>query len=127
MKPFVPFTKPVNDTEFFSIEENTIYPDKKPQKYIHIHGYIYQNDVGWSLVKCIWLMIPLKEFIKEYAERKGDYVNDLYEQARQCQNDPHDEKHILDIINNFYGRDSKPMTAEFSEITEDAPYGHYVH
>ena len=127
MIPFIPTTKPTDGTEFFSIEKNIYHPESADSKCVHIHGYIYKNDEGWSLVECIFLTVPLTEFIKNYSERGGDYIDELYEGAKQCQNDPYNDAQTVDIINRFYN--GKPATAklEFSELTTETPLGNYIH
>ena len=148
MEPFKIFAEPT-EVEFFSI-----YTESDGTRYIHLRGYTYFVDGGnpdfmtednpdgdyWANMEARYLEIPLDEFIREYealGENGNDYVNELYEQARQYQDDYSPEE-ILDIINHYYGwgevvdgeyhrvsEGNPDAFLYYSEVTMDTPDGNY--
>jgi hypothetical protein len=142
--PFTPLFAP-SEVEFFSIyTRNGI-------KYIHLWGYTYEtsnfdyqtedNPDGtyWANMEACGVEIPLAEFLKESKgyDSPADYVNDLYEQAKQYQND-YDEDGIVEVINHYY-RDIVFSVDEraknegmpdawlgYDTLTMDTPDGDYI-
>lgn len=144
MKPFTNLTEP-QELDFFSIYT------RDGVKYIHFHGYTYKSDsnewvsesnpngIYWANLEVCGAEMPLADFLAEcrYSFSPTQYVNDLYEEAKQYQGD-YDEAGIVDVINHYY-RDivfsvDYPAKNEgmpdawlgFAEVTMDTPDGNYA-
>lgn len=131
MKPFKQTTKPVS-VEFFSII------DDGGVKSIHLHGYTYESDDCWVNLEACGIIIPLSEFIEGYAaDEDGLYVDSLYEEAKQYEDD-YDADGIVHAINHYYseivfGCNGSPSgdgapdgILDFGEITLETPEGSYA-
>lgn len=128
MMPFTPITTP-QEVEFF-----TIYT-YNGERFIHLHGYIYESDDYWANMEACGIILPLTEFIRDY--RNEDAYNDtLYEQCNQYQGD-YTETEIVEVINHYYrdivfpAREDNPEGYPdawlcYGEITEETPDGSYI-
>lgn len=130
-KPFTPIDKPMS-VEFFSI-----FTDGKGQRFIHLHGYTYESDDYWANMEACGILVPLAEFISNYkGDKGGDYINTLYEEAKQYQGD-YDEQGIVEVINHYYrdivfsvdydnGNGNPDAYLDYGDITPDTPDGQYI-
>ena len=127
--PFFPFSDP-DEVEFFSVI------DYIGEKCVHLHGYTYHSDTYWANMEACGIIVPIAEFIQEYKERGMEYVNELYECAKQYQGD-YDDAGIVEVINHYYrdivfpARKDNPdglpdRWVTYEELTEDTPYGQYI-
>ena len=120
MKGFKKISEPI-EMEFFSIE-----PDYNGGKQIHILGYTYESDTDfgegtWRDVDFTFCIIPLDEFIKNYAKGGIDYVGEIEDEVKQYIGDKTEEE-IVELTNNYFKNGS---VLEYSEITLDTPCGDY--
>ena len=124
MEKFKKVTDPM-ELEFFSID-----PDGKGGKEIHIAGYTYQSDIDfgeglWRNVEFSFCIVPLDEFIKNYAEDEdGEYINNLESEVKQYIGD-HTDEEVVEIINNYFNGNPADYTLSYGEITMDTPCGNY--
>lgn len=131
MKPFTPVTNPVH-ADFFSLYTN---PENN-KRYIHIHGYTYKSDnmdyvsednpngIYWANTECIWLIVELDDFVDTYRERGGEFIDELFQDAKQGQRDLTPAE-MVDAINNYYGI-APDAILDYGEITMDTPDGNYM-
>jgi hypothetical protein len=123
MEKFEKVSDPM-EMEFFSIES-----DGKGGKQIHIGGYTYQSDTDfgeglWRNVEFSFCIVPLDEFIKNYAEDE-DYINNLESEVKQYIGD-HTDGEIVEIINNYFNGSPADCMLEYGEITMNTPCGNYA-
>lgn len=122
MEKFEKVSDPM-EMEFFSIES-----DGKGGKEIHIGGYIYASDIDegegyWRNIEFSFCIIPLDEFIKNYAEDE-DYINNLESEIKQYIVDCTEEE-VVEIINNYFNGNPADYTLDYGEITMNTPCGNY--
>jgi hypothetical protein len=124
MEKFNKVTEPT-ELEFFSID-----PDGNGGKEIHIGGYVYASDTDfgeglWRNVEFSFCIVPLDEFIKNYAEDEdGEYINNIEGEIKQYIGD-HTDEEIVEIINSYFDGNPADYTLTYGEITEDTPCGNY--
>lgn len=114
-------TKPVNDAELYSIEQDL---DCGSGKVIHILSYVYQSDVDWRMVDGTFLYVPLDEFIENYAERGAEYINELWEDTKQYEGEMTEEECLKQM--NLFIEENQAEHLEYDKITIDTPYGAYI-
>ena len=135
MKPFNKATEPF-EADFYTIfMGDGLYGDKNV-KMIHIDGYFYESDSKefvseenpdgeyWANTQACWLIEPLSEFIQN-LRADYNYVNDLFEDAKQYQEDMSREQ-AVDAINHYFDNNPPQYVLPYEEITEDTPCGTYV-
>ena len=130
MKKFEKVNKPI-EGDFYSIVE------QDGKKYIHVNGYIYKSDseefvskdnpngIYWAEIEVNWFVFELSHFIKEYNENGNEWVDSVYTELSQYQDDCNEEK-IVDYINHYFDGDIADAYLDFDELTEDTPCGNYV-
>lgn len=105
-----------------------IYEDNNGVKNIHIFGYVYKGDEDWKNCEFSGFIEPLSEFIEHYKNYSGDcgnYVDEGFCEYAMYEGD-HSAEEILDIINNYHGKNAEVFILDFEDITEDTPCGNYV-
>lgn len=92
-------------------------------KFIEILVYIYERDEDpkWGFVEGQRMLFELKGFVENYAEREQEYVDELWEQARQYQDDLTESEAVKAM--NFYKIDA---VLHYSQVDENTPDGTYV-
>lgn len=144
MTPFNPITRPMS-VEFFSIYE------RDGKKYIHLWGYTYESDGNddfttpenpngryWANMEACGTELLLSEFLDGYnADEDGEYVDTIYQEAKQYQGD-YDDEGIVHIINHYYseivfaldgqprGEGNPDAWLSYGELTMDTPCGEYI-
>ena len=135
MKRFEKATEPFMADFYTIFMGDGLYGDQNV-KMIHIDGYTYKSDskeyvsednpdgVYWANTQACWLIEPLAEFIQN-LRADYNYVDDLFEQAKQYQTDMTREE-MVDAINGYFDHKPPQYVLPYEEITEDTPCGTYV-
>lgn len=119
IRPFIRPKEPF-ETDFYSIEEH----DGK--KYIHISGSLWKSDDEWRLNEYVWLMVPLKEFIENCAEKGEDeYLDELFSEAKTGVGELNAEE-ALETITHYFCGYYPDGSLNYSDITLDTPLGDYI-
>ena len=104
--------------DFYSIE--TV--DGKKQ--IHINGTLWKSDDEWRHSEYVFLIIPLEEFIAEYAKSRDDYIDLLYSEAKTGISE-FSEKQAEDCIQEYFNGNPPEGRLHWGDITMDTPDGNY--
>lgn len=120
MKKFQKLTSPMM-LDFYSIYE------QNGEKMIHVLGYSYESDCYWASVEICGFDMPLSEFIKGVHGESEDYINCIYMECKQYEDDIKDPQEFLDkVINTYFDGQPADYYLQFEEVTEDTPCGNYV-
>lgn len=117
MKEFVLATEP-KAFDFYDIET-----DRQGGKYIQLLGYTYKGD-NWKCITVRGISMPLSEFVKG-MQGSEDYVNTLYQESRQYEQDVTDERCVA-AINHWFDGEPADYHLQFADVTMDTPIGGYV-
>ena len=120
MKRFEPVSNPFEYNFFTIFVQNGV-------KIIHIHGYIYNIDGSWNewaYMECCGLHMPLKEFV-DRLHGNEDFIDEIFEQAKQYQKDLTAEE-TVQLINGYFNGQTANHILPFKDITKETPCGHYV-
>lgn len=108
------------EADFFSI-----VTDKGNEKYIHLRGYTYKSENNdWRAIECTWLIKSLSVFVREFAERGVEYVDEIYEETKEYESVPISDEQMLNYINGYFDGECGTRL-DFNEINMDTPCGHY--
>lgn len=110
---------PVNNAEMYSIEHDAEYG-----KIIHLISFVYESDVDWRIVDGTFLYEPLSEFVRNYAERGQDYINEIWEGTKQYEGEMTEEECLKQM--NLFIEENHAEHLEYDKITIDTPYGAYI-
>jgi hypothetical protein len=127
MEKYKPLTK-IEDIDLYIIEE------ENGKKTVRPLGYGWSDAVGdkenptiFAFVDMICDRIPIEEFVENIKpEKSADYVNNLYEGARQYQTDFDSEEELLQYINTYFNGECADYRLEYKDITIDTPCGFYA-
>ena len=97
-------------------------------KRIHFFGYLYESDTYWADMQCVGIDLPLDEFIEkahDYNDLGECFLDELYEQCKQYQEDLTDEEAVR-VFNTYF--DGKPADyfCPVLALTEEHPCGNYI-
>lgn len=130
MIPFTPTIKPFQ-ADFYTIYEYCGI------KHIHINGYTYRSDskefvtdnnpngIYWANVEVSWFIYTLEDFIANYKERGYDWVDEVYQDLNQYQDDLTTEQ-MTNTINEYFDGYGADAYLGFEKLTMDTPCGNYV-
>ena len=101
------------ECEFFSIHDG----------YVHITGYLWNDcEPDWKLTEFTFCLVPVREFIENYAERGMDYVNELEQDVKQYEQRGLSLESALNIYINYADH---MLKLDYGQITENTPEGNY--
>lgn len=111
------FTKPVM-ADFYSIfKEDGV-------KQIKLWGYTYEGDPGdWRIIDCTHATIPLSEFVDGYKKRGVEFSDEVYEDARQYEDEVSAEVALSTMNDYFSGQNCSLLSWE--DVTEETAEGFY--
>ena len=108
----------------------SIYTNNDGERFIHIHGYLWKNvdgmTPGWSITEGKFLIVPLDEFIENY-QKVEDYMDLLWEETCQYQDDGMTKEEAEDIIMTYFNGKGPDAILPFENITNDIKDGHYLY
>ena len=116
MEKFNKATEP-EELDFYSIYK------RNEKKEIHVFGYTYYGD-KWNSLEVCWFIEELADFIK-HLQNDEEYVNTMYSELKQYQQDFSDEE-TVNCINHYFDGEPADYRLPFSEITMETPCGNYV-
>lgn len=113
-----------NDTpfegDFFSIEE-----DENGRKQIHIDGSNWKSDDEWRHSEYVFLIVPLDEFVSNFAARGIEYVDELFEGAKTGILE-HTSSEIVQMMNHYFNGERPDGFLDYCNISLDTPVGNYA-
>lgn len=104
--------------DFYSIE--TVGGKKQ----IHINGTLWKSDDEWRHSEYVFLIIPLEEFIAEYAKNGSEYVDSLYSEAKTGISE-FTKAQAEKCIQNYFNGCHPEGRLDWADITMDTPDGNY--
>ena len=113
------WTKPF-EGDYYSIETSI-----DGVRTIHVNGYLW-HDEHWAHTEVSWFLMPLEEFIENYGKRGSEYVDEVYEEVKQYQQDFDSEDEALDCTKRYFNGRPADAVLPFGLLTKDTPEGHYV-
>jgi hypothetical protein len=127
LKRYEPLTK-FDDIDLYVIEV------ENGKKYVRPVGYAWSDAVGdedkpmvYALVTMVCAAIPIEEFVENIKpEKSADYVNMLYQEAKQYEYRYDTEEELLHDINTFFNGECAEYQLEYKDITIDSPEGFYA-
>lgn len=117
MRKVKPVSEPVK-VDCYAIEL-----DDLGQKQISLLGYTYKGD-NWKTINVRGVCLSLTEFVEGMKEHE-DYVDLLYQESKEYEQDVTDEQ-CVKAINHFFGGNPADYYLDFADVTEDTPVGNYM-
>lgn len=101
----------------------SIYVNSRGEKEIHVYGYSYYGD-NWIMADACFFILKLADFI-EGVNDSEDYVNNMYSEVKQYEED-FSEEETVEHINSYFDGSPADYYLPFSEIIMETPCGNYV-
>ena len=100
------------------------------KKFIHILGCFYCKNPSketYCYNEYIGLEVPLDEFCKSYRDVNNmNYINDLFEQAKQTFEPVKGKKNCIRQINTYFNGKPADKALWYADLTPDTPDGNYI-